>query len=191
MLIMKEKKPPKLPKSTPKAKGLKAEDIEIWGQAIQDVTALESANKVSPTEKHRHKPIRPIHLSGRITLETFTAPISHHHASSFQVDRALKKRFESGDLPIDGQIDLHGLTLSEAHHRFIQFMIRMIATKSRFILVITGKGSTESENGRGILRKNLPLWCDDKDLKPHILQMTMAKPKHGGSGASYILLRRQ
>lgn len=191
MLIMKEKKPPLLPKKPSKTKSLNGEDVTVWEQATGDVTALHPTNKVNPVQPHQTKRIPRIQTNGRITLETFALPITHHHSSSFQIDKALKKRFQSGDLHLDGQIDLHGLTLAEAHDQFIRFITRMIASEARFILVIAGKGSTESQNGRGIIRKNLPLWCDDTHLKPHILQITSAKPKHGGSGASYILLRKR
>jgi DNA-nicking Smr family endonuclease len=183
MLIMKEKKPLPTPKSTPKRKPLKDEDVALW------VAATGDSKTIAPQLKP-HKRANIQNVQGIITLESFAVPISSHHPSSFQVDRNLKKKFEKGDLPIEARIDLHGLTLSEAHHRFITFITRQIKIKSRCVLVITGKGSTESENGRGILRKNLPLWCEDAQLKPHILQMTSAAPKHGGQGASYILLRR-
>ncbi len=129
-------------------------------------------------------------ITGKITLETFSIPIASHQPSSFQIDANLKKKFERGELPIDGKIDLHGLTLEQAHTQFTKFMTRSIKEGARFILVITGKGSSESENGKGIIRKNLPLWCGDKNLKPFILQTREAQPKHGGSGATYILLRK-
>lgn len=194
MHIMKEKKPPKTAASskTPKTRPLKDEDLAVWGQATEHVTQYAAPNIHKENTLKRLKRHYGQDLAGTITLETFGVspslkPISPQ-PSSFQVDAALKKRFEKGELPIDGKIDLHGMTLAQAHHRFTQFIMGKIKDGARFVLVITGKGSGD---GTGVIRKNLPLWCDDKNLKPHILQITSAQAKHGGSGASYILLRRQ
>lgn len=194
MHIMKEKKPPKTAASskTPKTRPLKDEDLAVWGQATEHVTKYAAPNIHKENTLKRLKRHYGQDLAGTITLETFGVapslkPISPQ-PSSFQVDAALKKRFEKGELPIDGKIDLHGMTLAQAHHRFTQFIMGKIKDGARFVLVITGKGSGD---GTGVIRKNLPHWCDDKNLKPHILQITSAQAKHGGSGASYILLRRQ
>lgn len=199
MHIMKEKKPLKsaAPLKTRKIRALKDEDIAIWGQATENVTQYAAPNlhkDHTPKSLKRHYgQSSGSAVSGMITLETFGAPTSAkpitNQPSSFQVDANLKKRFEKGDLPIEGKIDLHGMTLVQAHHRFTQFITGKIKEGARFILVVTGKGT--SSGGEGVIRKNLPLWCDAVNLKPHILQIKQAQPKHGGSGASYILLRRQ
>lgn len=197
MHIMKEKKPPKEPSAAKAAKrpSLKEEDAALWGQVTQDVTRLSAANKVSKTAIK--SPLARIkrsfleNISGQITLESFASSVSVHEPSSYQLDGNLQKRFQRGELSIDGKIDLHGLTLSQAHHAFLSFITRKIHEEARCILVVTGKGSQESENGRGIIRKNLPVWCDDTRLKPHILQFTSAHAKHGGSGAYYIMLRKR
>jgi DNA-nicking Smr family endonuclease len=198
MHIMKEKKPPKTAPSskTPKTRPLKDEDLAVWGQATEHVTKYAAPNihKDSTLKrlKRHYGDDGGANITGTITLETFgVAPALktiNLQPSSFQVDAGLKKRFEKGELPIDGKIDLHGMTLAQAHHCFTQFIMGKIQDGARFVLVVTGKGSGD---GTGVIRKNLPLWCDDKNLKPHILQITSAQAKHGGSGASYILLRRQ
>ncbi len=192
MHIMKEKKPPKIHKPR-QARLLQEEDIAIWGQATADVTPFSAPNIMTDDRakglKRGYKDKIGQNMTGTITLETFNGPaVQTHHSSSFQIDAALKKRFAKGELPMDGQIDLHGLTLPQAHQRFMRFITARIKEGARFIVVITGKGSAE---GSGVIRQNFPLWCEDQQLKPHILQVTRAQPKHGGTGASYILLRRQ
>ncbi len=180
---MKEKKPPsKLPL-------LKPEDHKLWEHAMENVTHLKQGNKISPNTQKPFKYTSPV-ISGQISLETLMPPqfLPTSHPSSFQVDGALKKKFERGELEIDGKIDLHGLTLSEAHQKFLSFITRNIKRGARILLIITGKGDGDS---KGVIRKNLPLWCEDQILKSHILKITLAQPKHGGTGAHYILLRRQ
>jgi DNA-nicking Smr family endonuclease len=211
MYIMKEKKPPSIyPPEAIQNKteilptAFREDDLLLWTHAMQEVTKLPASNKREQyTQKHIIKrPVpSPINLSGVLSggltpsfmpsrQESVFAP------SSFQIDAALRKRFERGDLPIDGTIDLHGMTLAEAHKRFIKFAERHIREGSRLLLVITGKGSGNKPGsgtgGRvGVIRRNLPLWCEDRGLRPYILQYREAHLKHGGGGASYILLRRQ
>jgi DNA-nicking Smr family endonuclease len=181
---MKEKKP----KSASKKSILRQEDIEIWQIATKDVFNLDHSNHIA----HKTKPIRNLQtaktISGKINLETIEPTHHHQTPSSFQMDKTLRTKFEGGELEINAKIDLHGLTLVQAHEQFTKFMSHQIRNKSRFLLVITGKGNGAE---KGVIRQNLPRWCDEAPLKTHILSIKTAKAKHGGDGASYILLRRQ
>lgn len=184
MLIMIEKKK----KGTLKKSILKPEDIELWAKATHDVQSFGNTRHIAPLPPSHKKPSETKISRGTITLETIIPPSIPLHPSSFQMDRSLRKKFESGEMEIDGKIDLHGLTLAEAHHQFIKFITQKVKSGARFLLVITGKGSGQ---GKGVIRQNLPHWCDDQHIKQHILSIKTAKPKDGGDGASYILLRRQ
>ena len=57
------------------------------------------------------------------------------------------------------------------------------------LLVITGKGSPGS--GGGVLRRNLPRWLMSGEHAHRVLKIEGAQPRHGGSGAYYVLLRRR
>src|SRR5258708_1982920 len=59
----------------------------------------------------------------------------------------------------------------------------------RVLLIITGKGSVR--DGGGVLRRNLPRWLASGEHGPRVLRIESAQPRHGGSGAYYVLLRRQ
>lgn len=205
MHIMKEKKPPKMMQHVRQAAPVAAEpapaddDAVLWQAVTRDVTKWDKSNKMGrpeekpvsnpPASKSKIKYV-PV-MTGQITLESFASITKPASPSSYQLDGALQKRFTNGELPIDGTIDLHGLTLAEAHQQFMRFMSRKITGGARCVLIITGKGSSETENGRGVIRKNLPLWCEDKSIGLHILKLSKASPRHGGSGAFYILIRRQ
>lgn len=183
---MPEKQPSPKAKVKPPSILLKADDAAIWDIATQDVTRLQQKGEVPPTLS-RARPIPAPQKTGRIFLETPAPQKIIHPESSFQIDAGLKKKFERGDLPLDGQIDLHGMTVEQAHKRFKAFVLRKAEQGARFLLVITGKGS----RGEGRIRTGLPLWCEDADLHPFILQYKQARPQHGGDGAFYILLRRK
>ena len=65
------------------------------------------------------------------------------------------------------------------------------------VLVITGKGGRHRDDGdimaspRGVLRDSLPRWLKSSPLGHSIVGIYEASPRHGGSGAFYIYLKRR
>ena len=102
------------------------------------------------------------------------------------MDKRTGQRFRRGDMPVDGRIDLHGLTLDQAHGALVAFIRRSHARGARCVIVVTGKG----ERGCGRIRREAPEWLGRPDLRPMILALTEARPNHGGAGALYVLLKR-
>jgi DNA-nicking Smr family endonuclease len=96
-------------------------------------------------------------------------------------------------MPIDATLDLHGYKRDNAHQSLLHFIDDHYRQGSRCLLVVTGKGikSSSLQPSVGILRESLPVWLADTRLRPMVLAYDVAKPKHGGSGAFYILLRRK
>jgi DNA-nicking Smr family endonuclease len=113
------------------------------------------------------------------------------------------RKLRRGHLEIEGRIDLHGMRQSEAHAALSRFLISSAAQGKRWVLVITGKGtpagrSNESEwhrpfdePQRGVLKRNVPHWLAEPDLRSIVVSYTEAAVEHGGSGALYVHLRRQ
>jgi DNA-nicking Smr family endonuclease len=106
------------------------------------------------------------------------------------IDRRLKQRLARGQIEIDGRIDLHGRTLNEAHAALLRFLHRAQGKGARTVLVITGKGGPDPERGRGVLRRQVPLWLTLPDLRAYVLAVEEAHIAHGGAGALYVRLRR-
>lgn len=104
------------------------------------------------------------------------------------IDRNTATRVRKGKYPIDATLDLHGHTQAKAHELLIRFIRRQHAAGSRCLLVITGKGRAETP---GILRAALPQWLAAEGLREYVLAFDHARQSDGGSGAYYLLLRRQ
>lgn len=104
-------------------------------------------------------------------------------------------RMTKGKLNPEGRLDLHGMTMAEAHPELIAFILGAQAVGKRLVLVITGKGKERDEGyaipvRNGILRHQVPQWLALQPMAPAILQVTPAHLKHGGQGAYYVYLRR-
>jgi DNA-nicking Smr family endonuclease len=92
---------------------------------------------------------------------------------------------------IDARIDLHGMTQVEAHHALLRFLERCQAGGAKFALVITGKGTPHvPSGGRGVLRRQVPLWLALAEFRAFVLGFDIAKAGHGGDGALYVRLRK-
>lgn len=113
-----------------------------------------------------------------------------------RMDAGTHAKMTRGKLQPEARIDLHGLTLSEAHPELIRFILNAHAAGLRLVLVITGKGKRRDDHGpipqrTGALRHQVPHWLHLPPLGPAVLQVTESHLKHGGSGAYYVYLRRR
>jgi DNA-nicking Smr family endonuclease len=104
------------------------------------------------------------------------------------MDKRLAERLRRGQLPIEGKLDLHGLTQEEAHDQLGGFIAISQKQGRRCILVVTGKGLWRE--GAGILRENVPRWLNERPNRTRVLAIAQAQPRDGGTGALYVLLKR-
>lgn len=116
--------------------------------------------------------------------------------SPLQMDAKTHGKMTRGKLAPEARIDLHGLTLAEAHPELIRFILNAQGDGLRLVLVITGKGKRRDDLGpipqrMGALRHQVPQWLRQSPLGPAVLQVTEAHLKHGGTGAYYVYLRRR
>jgi len=104
--------------------------------------------------------------------------------------RRMKQRVARGKEPIDGRLDLHGLTQSEAHATLLRFLRAANAREARLVLVITGKGVRAGEGERGVLKRQVPLWLGSAEFRALVIGFEDAHATHGGAGALYVRVRR-
>jgi len=117
-------------------------------------------------------------------------------------DRKAARRLRGGQIEIEARVDLHGLRQSEAHSTLRRFLMSCQARGARWVLVITGKGAPrrrgEDEDNhasrfgreeRGVLKRNVPMWLAEPELRAIVVSFTTAAIQHGGEGALYVQLR--
>lgn len=102
-------------------------------------------------------------------------------------DKGTETKLKKGKLPLEGRIDLHGMTQDEAHRALQRFIPAAAVSGRRTLLVITGKGKMPTG---GVLRRMVPIWLSEGSLATHVLAITPAQPKDGGDGALYVRLRK-
>jgi DNA-nicking Smr family endonuclease len=112
------------------------------------------------------------------------------------LERRQARRLRSGQVEIEARLDLHGMRQSDAHAALRRFLLACHARGVRWALVITGKGATarggaSGEHERGVLRRNVPRWLAEPELRAIVISYTAAAAPHGGEGALYVQLRRR
>ena len=112
-----------------------------------------------------------------------------------RMDAKTHGKMKKGRLVPEARIDLHGMTLAEAHPALIAFILTAHAQGRRLVLVITGKGRLRDDLApmpvrQGVLRHQVPHWLNLPPMSALILQITPAHVTHGGGGAYYVYLRR-
>jgi DNA-nicking Smr family endonuclease len=101
----------------------------------------------------------------------------------------LLRRLRRGLHPIDGRLDLHGMSVKEARGQLELFLRTMRARGERCVLVIHGKGE-HSPQGFGVLRGEIAAWLSQGASSQHVAAFVSAREQDGGEGAVYVLLRR-
>ena len=148
-------------------------------RAADDVAAEKAKTKPGRAKRHAH-----------IALPTPSASPAPPKAPPIAVgaapgiDRRTNDRLRRGKMQIEGRLDLHGHSQESAHRALNAFIDAAHGQGKRCVLVVTGKG-------KGILQSAVPRWLNEPFLRPKVLSIEYAQQKDGGTGALYVLLRRQ
>ena len=109
------------------------------------------------------------------------------------LDGSWDRRLSRGMVQPDATVDLHGHTLNSAYAMLDDALGRSVARGDRVILLITGKPprpDSERPHARGAIRAAVGDWLHSSRHADSIAAVRGANPRHGGSGALYIVLRR-
>jgi DNA-nicking Smr family endonuclease len=105
------------------------------------------------------------------------------------LDSKIFRKLRGGEFSIQAHQDLHGMNADQAKIAVHDFIRRCYMEGKRCVLLIPGRGRN-SPMGMGVLRQELTTWLTQAPLKRVVLAFTTALPRHGGSGAVYLLLRQ-
>lgn len=188
---------------------LSDEERALWEKVVDKATPMhpdrhrtESAEgALLQTNTHTAAAPPPRFRVGQTTQATPPAhdiaqPIEENVAAQpMSMDRRRFAKMKRGRLKPEARLDLHGLTLAQAHPALTRFILDGVSRGQRLVLIITGKGKSRPDSGpiperHGVLRHQVPHWLNSAPLKAHVLQITEAHVKHGGMGAYYVYLRR-
>jgi DNA-nicking Smr family endonuclease len=104
------------------------------------------------------------------------------------VQNGVFRKLKQGRYESDARLDLHRMTAAVARRELFDFIQESYRMGLRTVLVIHGKGQTSAEQERCSLLKG----CTDRWLREldTVQAFHSAQPRHGGTGAVYVLLRK-
>jgi DNA-nicking Smr family endonuclease len=195
--------PPKLSSRLGRLRSLTPDEEDLWSLVARTVRPLRPAAPVRKVAKQltmnqlladgeKKESPRPV-KSG--PLSEPKAPVPAHRSAAppalSPVMRKERQKLARGHETIDARIDLHGMTQTEAHAALRSLLQRSQANGAKFVLVITGKGQpSASLNGRGVLRRQVPMWLALPEFRRYVAGFDIAGASHGGEGALYVRLRK-
>ncbi len=172
-------------------------DKELWRRVTAEVKPLRSQAKTSPASEPPRQPGKRETPAPAPVIRPVVPPVRPRtsadpelaHGVAAGLDKRTLAKLRRGQIPIEGEIDLHGSTQDQAHRALEAFLARSHAAGRRCVLVITGKGLRADGTG-GVLRNAVPRWMNETPNRERILAFSHAIPPDGGEGALYVLLRR-
>lgn len=178
-----------------KRTSLSDEDKALFQETMKAVKPLSKITRREPTHKVVTKPLRR-------KPDTVIAPKSDYYLSNYYTDvvspistlahhsqdipRKRLRELRNGDIRWEARLDLHGLRPDAARESLCNFIDQQSRGMSRCLLVIHGKGGRHSEEP--VLKNHVNHWLQQL---PQVLAFHSAIPRDGGTGAVYVLLKRQ
>ena len=185
---------------------LSPDEVALWRKVTETAERMHPEGKPHEAPVPRPKPKkRPVAELRSFEMGAAPAkPMPHNLSPSpterlartpLKMDRKTHAKLKRGKIAPEGKLDLHGMTMDQAHPRLVSFLLRAHADGKRLVLVITGKGKHRDEGGpipvrHGVLRHQVPHWLSVPPLAQVVLQVAEAHVSHGGGGAYYVYLRR-
>lgn len=106
------------------------------------------------------------------------------------IDPRLVRRLRRGELAYQAHLDLHHMTRDQARAAIGEFLSKAYQQDKRCVLIIHGRGRN-SKDQIPVLKGLVTGWLARSQWSRLVLAFTSARPCDGGTGALYVLLRRQ
>jgi len=178
-------------------------DRIIFEEAMADVKKIARSNCAAPsptTFNHSNADRNPeydehecrVQLKKLIKYGTgFVVSLTPEYVegTANNVSLEVARRLHRGYFSIQAHIDLHGLGVHDAHQAFERFLNKSILAGKRAVLIIHGRGL--SSPYEPVLKTKVYQWLTIAPWHKWVIAFTSARLCDGGTGATYVLLRRQ
>lgn len=150
---------------------------------VQHDSSKPKAKRIEPDEKENneiHDPLSDqLHIEEVDTEET----LSFCRAG---IQKKVFRKLRSGSYHISDELDLHGATVKQAKKILLYYLQHAVQYENHCIRIIHGKGH-RSGNNKPVLKTYVNHWLSEHE---RVLAFHSARPRDGGTGAVYVLLKR-
>jgi DNA-nicking Smr family endonuclease len=176
------------------------DDTALFKAAMADVTPLPRDNKIhfgisykSSGKRYTCEENEMVQRHLKDLVEYGRGFVVEHTSGYIEwvgpkVCSEISRRLHEGQFSIQSYIDFHGFTVSAAKEVFENFLKDSITTGKRGVLIIHGRGLSSPKEP--VLKTNVYEWLSRGPWRKWIIAFTSARSCDGGTGATYVLLRR-
>ena len=161
---------------------LSEDEQRLWRSVARSVTPMgaDTADREEPQAAARPR------IAAAAAVRPAATPVAPPRLAP--IDPRARQKLSRGRDAIDARLDLHGLTQAQAHAALARFLRKAQTDGARYVLVVTGKGR---DPDGGVLRRQVPLWLAQSELRSLVVGFDTAHIGHGGEGALYVRVRRR
>lgn len=174
------------------------DDRDAFDAAMRGVRPLQFEQRVVNTRRPRPKAHNSRLARDELLAESLNGPAEASTDGIEQLGEGVAFRratlprnvfrsLHSGRFSIEDEIDLHGMSAHVAKAALREFIVDASKRRLGCVRVIHGKGLRSGPTGP-ILKGSAQHWLS---LWDEVLAFVTARPRDGGSGALYVLLRRR
>ncbi|MCU0972940.1 MAG: Smr/MutS family endonuclease [Burkholderiales bacterium] len=182
-------------KPLPPAPDDDADALDLLREALRDVTPIKAPDRVRhPPRRVDPVPVQRLRAQKEILAESLTdgSPLEDGFESGAELgfvreglSRQALRKLRRGHWVVQGELDLHGLTVPAAREALVLFLQRCLRAGWRCVRIIHGRG-LRSKNGEPVLRSKTAVWLSQRQ---EILAFCQARSADGGAGAVLVLLK--
>lgn len=180
---------------------MNSEDKDLFSQEMSDVVPLKrkpragvsrgGAARDLSVERRRQAAVQEQTRDCNTLTEQGIAPLDHWYVLEFKrpgVQNGVFRKLRQGRYEAEARLDLHRMTAAAARRELFDFIAECYRLGLRSVIVIHGKGESRADRERSsILKGCANQWLRELDV---VQAFHSAQPRHGGTGAVYVLLRK-
>ena len=169
---------------------LDPDEARLWAKVVESVRPLDGAAVPSVPAEAGAREAPPPAPGLRRGAAPPPTPFARKVPGE-TLDGSWDRRLGRGLVAPDAMLDLHGHNLATAYDLLDRKLEQSVRAGARLLLLVTGKPpGPERPARRGAIRAAVGDWLHASRHAGRIAAVRNAHPRHGGSGALYIVLRR-
>ena len=163
-------------------------DVEPLKHSIQEQKQARDHNTPGLVERRRAAQETDDKVGNYLARQEYISMVKPWDLLSFKrdgVQHGVFRQLKQGRYAIDATLDLHGCTVNQAREEVFHLLRECLDRDIRCAMITHGKGFHREPPA--LLKSCVNHWLKQMD---EVLAFHSACAQHGGSGASYVLLRK-
>lgn len=175
-----------------------SDDLEVFLREMRDVKPIKREPKVplavadpsatASFEQRRSAAVAQNQAEKNFLSVDHVEPVDPLAVLEFKrpgVQNGVYRNLRLGKYSVDARLDLHGMTVKQSRSAVYQFIHDCMEQDIRCALITHGKGLGRAQPA--LLKSCVAHWLPQFE---QVLAFHSAQKQHGGSGATYLLLRK-